>query len=107
MLVYIHGNCQARAIAEMLAPVFPQWEVPYYEGFQQNIIDEIEDYHALVARADIIIAQSIHRGYRDRDDLSLDWVRSAAKPGTPVITFPSMYFGGQLVGWTSLPIPDY
>jgi Polysaccharide biosynthesis enzyme WcbI len=107
MLVYVHGNCQARAIAEMLAPVFPQWDVAYYEVFQQNVIDEIERYHTLVADADVIIAQPIHRGYRDRDDLSLEWVRSAAKPGTPVVTFPSMYFGGQLVGWTILPIPDY
>ncbi len=107
MLVYVHGNCQARAIAQMLAPVFPQWQVPFYEVFQQNIIDEIENYHSLVASADIIIAQPINAGYRDRDDLSLDWVQSHAKRGTPVVTFPSMYFGGQLTGWTSLAIPGY
>lgn len=107
MLVYVHGNCQALAIARMLAPAFPQWRIEFYEVFQPKIIDEIERYHSLVASADIIIAQPIHAGYRGRDDLSIDWIRSHAKPGTPVVTFPSMYFGGQLVGWTSLAIPGY
>lgn len=107
MLVYLHGNCQARAIAQMLAPVFPEWDVAWYEVFDQKIIEENHHYRSIVASADIIITQPVHRGYRGRDDLSLDWVQSAAKPSARVVTFPSMYFSGQLLGWTSLSIPGY
>lgn len=34
VLVYVHGNCQARAIAQMLAPAFPEWDITYYEVFK-------------------------------------------------------------------------
>ena len=107
MLIYMHGNCQARAIAQMVAPEFPEWDVHYYEVFNQKILDECESYKDLVSTADLVISQPIRPGYRDRHDLSLEWVRSHTKPGAPVVVFPSMYFGGQLVGWTSLGIPGF
>jgi hypothetical protein len=107
MRVYVHGNCQAPAIASLIGDQFPDWEVASYEVFTQTIVDEIELYRDVVSRADIIISQPIHDGYRNREDLSLSWVRSAAKRGAAVVVFPSMFFDGQLVGWRSVAIPGY
>jgi hypothetical protein len=107
MRVYVHGNCQAPAIASLVKEQFPDWEVGSYEVFTQKIIDEVETYRDLVSKADIILSQPVHDGYRDREDLSLSWVRSAAKPDAPVVVFPSLFFDGQLVGWRSIGIPGY
>lgn len=107
MLVYFHGNCQARAISEMISRVYPGWQVRCFEVFGQSIIDEQEEYHRLVRTADVVVSQPIHENYRGRDDLSLGWIRSAVKPGAQIVTFPSMYFGGQLIGYTSLALPSF
>ena len=107
MRVYVHGNCQAPAIASLIAGQFPDWRIASYEVFTQTIIDEINVYRENVANADIIISQPVHDGYRDREDLSLSWIRSAAKPGAAVVVFPSMFFDGQLIGWRSVAIPGY
>ena len=107
MRVYVHGNCQAPAIASLIAGQFPNWRVDSYEVFTQTITDQIDAYHDIVAQADIIISQPVHDGYRDRQDLSLSWVRSAAKLGAALVVVPSLFFDGQLVGWRSVAIPGY
>ena len=107
MRVYVHANCQGPPIAEMIRACFPDWEVASYEVFGEKIIKEIARYRYLVSSADIIISQPIHAGYRNRDDLSLDWVRATARLGCDVLTFPSIHFEGQLLGWRTLPFPGY
>jgi len=91
----------------MISDQFQDWDVASYEVFDQKIVDEIDHYYDLVRTSDIIISQPIHDRYRDRDDLSLSWVRAAAKPNTRLVVFPSMHFDGQLVGWRSASIPGY
>ncbi len=107
MRVYVHGNCQAPAIATLFGEVFPDWSIASYEVHSEKVLDEIEAYRSAVAEADVIVSQPIHDGYRGRDDLSLAWVRANAKPDTPIVIFPSMFFNGQLVGWRSVSIPGY
>jgi len=107
MRVYVHGNCQAPVIASMISDQFPDWQVSSYEVFNTSIIAEIDRYHELVEAADIIISQPIQDKYREREDLSLSWVRAAAKPGAALVVFPSMHFDGQLAGWRSVPITGY
>jgi Polysaccharide biosynthesis enzyme WcbI len=107
MRVYVHGNCQAPAIATLLREVSPNWEVAAYEVHSQKILDEISLYRDAVTQADVIISQPVHDGYRDRDDLSLSWVRANAKRDVPLVMFPSMFFDGQLTGWRSVSIPGY
>lgn len=107
MRVYVHGNCQARAIGGLLEAHYPAWEVSSYEVFTQKILDEIERYHEVVATADIIISQPVHDGYRGRDDLSLNWIRSHSKPNAEIIIFPSLFFTGQLVGWNSVEVSGF
>jgi hypothetical protein len=107
MRLYVHGNCQAPAIASLIAGQRPDWEIASYEVHVQKIVDETETYRDLVRHADLIISQPVHDGYRDRDDFSLNWIRAAAKPGATLVVFPSMFFDGQLVGWKSVNIPGY
>src|SRR5271166_333094 len=107
MQIYIHGNCQGPAIASLIKLQFPEWDIAAYEVFSEKIINEIDRYHQYVETADIIIAQPIHDGYREREDLSLNWVKSAAKPSAQFVIFPSMFFDGQLVGCQGLKIPAY
>jgi hypothetical protein len=91
----------------MISDQFPDCEISSYEVFNETIIAEIDRYHELVKTSDIIISQSIHDGYRNREDLSLNWVRSEAKPGAEFVVFPSMHFEGQLVGWRSVAVMGY
>lgn len=107
MHVYVHGNCQAPALAAMLAQVYPEWRIDAYECFNTKIVDEIETYRDIVANADILLCQPIHEGYRGRDDLSLGFVRANAKPGAALVVIPSLHFDGQLVSWRSVGIPGY
>ncbi len=107
MRVYVHGNCQAPAIASMISSQYPDWEVASFEVFNRHIINEIDRYHHLVKAADIIISQPIQDRYRDRDDLSLNWIRATANPAAALVVYPSMYFDGQLVGLRSVGIPGY
>ena len=107
MRVYIHGNCQGPAIADMIRGQLPDWDVSSYEVFAANILEEIEHYYELVKTADIIISQPIHGTYRDRGDLSIEWIRATAKPSAQIVVYPSMFFEGQLVSCRSVNVPGY
>ena len=107
MRVYVHGNCQGPAIAALLKEQRPEWDVASYEVFNTKIISEIARYYHYVETADIIISQPIHDGYRNRADLSLNWLRASAKPNAQFVIFPSMFFDGQLVGCRSIKFPAY
>lgn len=107
MRVYVHGNCQAPAIAKLIQQQCTDWDIAAYEVFSEKILQEIDRYHHYVETADVIIAQPVHDGYRDRDDLSLNWVRGAARRARQIVIFPSMFFDGQLVACRSTKIPAY
>jgi hypothetical protein len=107
MRVYIHGNCQGPAIANMVRGQFPDWNVFSYEVFAANILKEIEHYHELVKTADIIVSQPVHGPYRGRSDLSIEWIRAAAKPSAKLVVYPVMYFMGQLVSFQSVNLSGY
>lgn len=107
MRVYVHGNCQAPAIAGLLREVYPDWDIEAYEVFNERIIKQIDRYYHFAETADVIITQPIHDGYRNRADLSLSWLRSVARPSTRFVSFPSMFFDGQLVGCRSVKIPAF
>ena len=107
MRIYVHGNCQAPAIAYLLRQLHADWDIGSYEVFSEKIVNEIDRYHHYVETADIILSQPVQDMYRDRDDLSLSWVRASAKSNVQFIMFPSMFFDGQLVGCRSTKIPSY
>lgn len=107
MRIYVHGNCQAPAIAHLIRQQFVGWDIASYEVFSAKILNEINRYHYYVETADIIICQPVQDGYRDRVDLSSNWVRASAKPSVQLIAVPAMFFDGQLVGCRTTKVPSY
>lgn len=104
MKVYVHGNCQSYVVAKMLGELYPRWDISYFEIHADPIIRDNEDYRRAVREADIIIAQPVHDGYRERADLSLSWVRAEARPNAVITVFPSMHFSGHHIGIGELPL---
>jgi hypothetical protein len=95
MKVHIHGNCQAYVLGGMLGEVFPHWDITWSEVHTDEIVTRNEDYRRQVATADLVLSQPIHRGFREREDLSLDWVRGAVRDDAMLLVFPSMHFTGH------------
>jgi hypothetical protein len=107
MHLYIHGNCQAPALASMIGEAFPDWRIEAFEVFASPILDRLDAYYENVRRADLILMQPIHDGYRNREDLSSSFIRANARPDATVIVFPSLHFTGQLMGIRSLGVPGF
>jgi len=105
MRIYVHGNCQGPALAKLLKEAHPKWDIVSYECFGDKIIDELHRYYHYIETADIVISQPISVKYRDRDDLSLGWLRDHVRRPTEIITYPSLHFEGQLVSCRSTVIP--
>jgi hypothetical protein len=90
--IYIHGNCQAPAMAQLLAEADPTLRIMANEVHAIDLATGIEAYMAAVKTADIIISQPVSRGYRGDDRLSTDWVRENARPGATLLIMPVLYF---------------
>jgi tetratricopeptide (TPR) repeat protein len=105
MRVHIHANCQAIPLAGMLKEVYPNWEVTFFEAHTAKIIEQIGNHCAWIRSADLVLSQPIHRGYRDRDELSIDWVRDNVRSDAMLLVVPSLHFTGQHPGLDGLPMP--
>ena len=105
MKVHIHGNCQSYVLGGMLGEVFPNWDITWSEVHTDEIIAENEEYRRRVATADLVLSQPIHRGFREREDLSLDWVRGAVRDDAMLLVFPSMHFTGHHPSRADLDLP--
>lgn len=105
--VHVHANCQAVLLSGMLNEVYPDWKISYYEAHTGLILDELANYHGCVRTADIILSQPIHAGFRNRDDLSVDWVKANARPDAQVLVFPSMHFSAHQPTWELAPRPGF
>ncbi len=95
MKVYVHGNCQATIIRNLINEVFPDWEVLSYEVFSNAIIDEINKYRDIVRTFDIIITQNIWHGYRGVEELCTHWIAHNKSESARLLTFPSLFFRGM------------
>lgn len=104
MRVHIHANCQAVPLAGLLNEAEPDWEISYFEVHANDIIDNVDEYHHKIQSADLVLTQPIHRGFRNRDDLSVDWVRANIRKDATLLVFPSMHFAGHHPGLDALPL---
>ncbi|RIA46302.1 hypothetical protein DFR49_0840 [Hephaestia caeni] len=95
MNIYIHANCQASAIARMLADNLPAISIKSREAHVIDVARDREAFLVDIAEADVVICQPIADGYRGVDFLSLSYVRDHVTPGTTVLTFPSIFFRGH------------
>ena len=104
MKVHIHANCQAIPLAGMLKEVHPDWDITHFEAHTADIIERIDEHYDRVRTSDLVRAQPIHSGYRDRTDLSIDWVRQNARKDATLLVFPSMHFTGHHPELDVIPI---
>ena len=104
MDVHIHANCQAIPIAGMLREADPDWRVTWFEVHGPEIIEHFDEHCARVRTADLVISQPIHQGYRDREELSIDWIRDHIRPDATLLVVPSMHFSGHHPGLDGLPL---
>ena len=104
MKVHIHTNCQSIPLAGLLKEAQPGWDISYFEAHAGEIIDRIDEHHSLIRTADLVISQPIHNGYRERTDLSIDWVRENVRANATLLVFPSIHFTGHHPGLDELPL---
>ena len=104
MDVHVHANCQAIPIAGMLREAYPEWNVTWFEAHGSEIIERFDEHCSRIRSADLVLSQPIHRGYRNREELSLDWVRQNVRSGATLLVFPSMHFAAHHLGLDGLPL---
>ena len=104
MDVHIHANCQAIPIAGMLREAEPDWRITWFEVHGPEIIEHFDQHRARIQTADLVISQPIHQGYRDREELSIDWVRDHIRPTATLLVIPSVHFSGHHPGLDGLPL---
>ena len=98
MKIYIHGNCQAPALAELLTEAMPAGtRISSRQVYSLDLIKDRAAYLREVATADVILMQPVSENYRDVEWLSSDWVRANAKSSARVLMFPVVYHRGQLL----------
>jgi tetratricopeptide (TPR) repeat protein len=105
MKIYIHGNCQSILLRGLLAEQFPQWQI---RNRQVHVDTEFADHSSYIRdleEADVILSQPISAGYGPDGSRSLDFVKSHARPGATVMTFPSLFFRAQFPEWYYLNGP--
>lgn len=97
MKIYVHGNCQAPALATLLSEALGEAAtITSQQVYSLNLDQGAEAYFEQLRSADVILTQPVSDGYRGVDWLASSWILANASPGTKVITFPVIYHRGQL-----------
>lgn len=102
--VHVHANCQAIAIAGMIKELYPSWRVTWFEAHTQEIIERLDEHRLRIRSADLVLTQPIHRGYRDTEELSGDWVRENVRQDATLLVVPSIYFSAHNPDLGSIPL---
>ena len=107
MRIHIHANCQALPLAGLLNEAYPEWHTTFFEVHAQPIIDELDVYYHCVRTADVVLTQPIHDGFRERDDMSIGWIKANMRSDASLIVVPSLHFGAHHAGWLDTPSPGF
>ena len=97
MRIYVHGNCQAPALADLIAEACGSAvEITARQVYSIDLEHEGAAYREDVALADVILTQPVADGYRGTDVLSTSWVRANARSDAQILVFPVVYHRGQI-----------
>lgn len=97
MRIYVHGNCQAPALADLIAEACGlAVEITARQVYSIDLEREGAAYREDVALADVILTQPVAEGYRGTDVLSTSWVRRNARPDALILVFPVVYHRAQI-----------
>lgn len=97
MKIYVHGNCQAPALADLIAVAGGgSIEVASLQAYSLDLEADRLTYLDLVTTSDVIITQPVSDLYRGVDWLSPKWIKTNARPDARVLVFPVVYHRGQI-----------
>jgi hypothetical protein len=96
LLIYVHGNCQAPFLAELLREAYPAGEIRSRPTFVAPTAEELSWYKDSIVEADWVITQWVSRGYLGTDELSFDWIKEKRAGRRNVIAMPPVYFRAQM-----------
>ncbi|MEN5363251.1 WcbI family polysaccharide biosynthesis putative acetyltransferase [Brevundimonas intermedia] len=95
--IYIHGNCQATAIAELFREALSdKASVVAREVFSVDVDVGSNEIAQLLRWADVVISQPVVEGYRGVDFLSTSWLSSQIKVSAVFLKVPVIYDRTQL-----------
>lgn len=90
--IYVHGNCQATAIAALLRETLGgEASIVAREVFSIDLEQGAAELAHLVQNADVVVSQPIGDGYRGVDFLSTKWIAANLKMGARLLKVPAIY----------------
>lgn len=97
MRIYVHGNCQAPALADLIGQACgAAVEVVSRQVYSIDLDAEGAAHIRDVQTADVILTQPVADGYRGTDILSTSWMRANARRDAIFLVFPVIYHRGLL-----------
>ena len=97
MRIYVHGNCQAPALADLIAQACGgAVDVISRQVYSIDLEAEGAAHIHDVETADVILTQPVADGYRGTDILSTSWMRARARKDAIFLVFPVIYHRGLL-----------
>ena len=97
MRIYVHGNCQAPALADLIGQACgAAVDVVSRQVYSIDIEAEAAAHIHDVETADVILTQPVADGYRGTDILSTSWMRARARKDSIFMVFPVIYHRGLL-----------
>ena len=95
-IIYIHGNCQSRAIEEILSEI-PEIRKNFL--VVSNPIQNLDFKHlpsalSSIVKADFFIYQPVKDNFRNTSKLGSEYLKTLLKDSCKAISFPSLFFEG-------------
>lgn len=93
MRIYVHGNCQAPALAEILKQALPGACI---DAIQVHLFtsEDAPGHLERLANADLLLLIPLAPTYRG-EAIGSSWMAENRKPGASVLMWPSIYFRGD------------
>lgn len=85
-----YGNCQVGSLNEIFKNSFQDYKIDIVLCWMDNI--NKDDFLSKITKADIIITQPIHKGYKNVDYLHTEYILENAKKTSQIFIFPSLHF---------------
>ena len=103
MKLHIFGNCQSTALKAMMLEDHPDWSITTTDVSSDAVLapEAVARHLADVEQADVIVSQPV-KAWKGVHDLSLAAVEAHRRPGSQLVTFPSIFFEGTHGAFTYL-----
>jgi hypothetical protein len=100
----LYGNCQVGSLNEIFKKSFLNYKTEIVLCWLDNI--NKNDFLDKITKADIIITQPIHKGYKNVDYLHTEYILENAKKTAKIFIFPSLFFNFYYFDLTYKTLPN-